>query len=73
MLERIREILLYYTEGEITEDAQLRSDLGLSSFELVEVISSFEDEFGIEIPDRELWKFVSVRDILDYLALHASC
>ena len=67
MLERVKEILSKYTEREITEDAQLRADLGLSSFDLVAIVSEFEDTFDLEISDRELSRFITVRDILGYL------
>ena len=73
MLEKVKIILSKHTEQEITEDAQLRADLGLSSFDLVAIVSEFEDTFDLEISDRELSRFITVRDILDYLESHASC
>ena len=68
LLEQVKRILLQHTENvEITEDSQLVADLGLSSFDLVSVVTEFEDEFGIEISDRDIRKFICVGDILEYL------
>lgn len=68
MFERVKEILSQYTEvKEITEKSQLRADLELSSFDLVSIVTDFEETFEIEISDRDIGKFVCVSDILVYL------
>lgn len=69
MFEQVKEILQDYTNAtEITEDSVLEADLGLSSFDVVSIVTDFEDKFQIEIPDRDLREFISVKDILEYLA-----
>ena len=67
MLERIAEILSKYTKEEITAESTLVNDLGLSSFDIVSIVTAFEDEFDIEISDRDIRKLVSVQDILNYI------
>ncbi len=67
MLEKIAEILSKYTKEEITEESTLVNDLGLSSFDIVSIVTAFEDEFDIEISDRDIRKLVSVADIMDYI------
>lgn len=70
MLEKVRDILSKYTKADrdyITESAVLTADLGLSSFDIVSIVTEFEDEFDIEIPDRDIRKMVTVSDILAYL------
>ncbi len=68
MFERIRKILAQYTDDvEITENSMLEADLGLSSFDVVEIVTEFEEAFGIEIPDRDISRFVCVKDIVEYL------
>jgi acyl carrier protein len=37
---------------------------------VVELIMAFEEEFGIEIPDEEAEKILSVRNAIDYVAAH---
>ncbi len=69
MFEQVRKMLAKYTdEPKIELQSTLEADLGLSSFDVVEIVTEFEEEFGIEIPDRDIWKFVCVKDIVDYLA-----
>lgn len=71
MLEQVKAILSEYTEvEEITEKSQLSADLELSSFDLVSIVTDFEEVFEIEISDRDIGKFVCVSDILDYLRVH---
>ena len=67
MLEKIAEILSKYTKEEITLEATLVNDLGLSSFDIVSIVTAFEDEFDIEISDRNIRKLVSVADIMEYI------
>ncbi|MCH5348879.1 MAG: acyl carrier protein [Oscillospiraceae bacterium] len=68
MFEQVKEILMDYTNAtEITENSALEADLGLSSFDVVSIVTDFEDKFQIEIPDRDIGKFISVKDILEYL------
>ncbi|GFI36067.1 acyl carrier protein [Lachnospiraceae bacterium] len=68
LLEKVKRILLRYTEeGVITQESQLAADLGMSSFDLVSVVTEFEDEFGIEIADRDIRRFICVGDIVEYL------
>lgn len=67
MLEKIAEILSKYTKEEITAESKLINDLGLSSFDIVSIVTAFEDEFDIEISDRDIRKLVSVADIIDYI------
>lgn len=42
-------------------------DLGADSLDIVEIVMSFEEEFGIEIPDEDAEKLKTVQDVLDYL------
>ena len=52
---------------EITPEKHLVSDLELDSFGLMEAVMAVEDEFGIEIPDRDLRLLDTVQDVLVYL------
>ena len=68
MLERVKSIIGKYTEAaDITPESTLAVDLALSSFDLVAIVAEFEDEFEIEVPDRDVMSFVTVQDILTYL------
>lgn len=73
MLEKIKTILENYTEADpdsIIEETNLQADLGLNSFDVMNIVVEFEDTFGIEIPDEDVRKLVTVGDIMDYLETH---
>ncbi len=67
MFEQIKSILSKFTKEEITEKSSFTSDLGLSSFDVVSIVTAFEDEFDIEIPDRDIRKLVKVEDAINYI------
>lgn len=70
MMEKIKEILLDYTEESVVDikpEMDLVKDLGLNSLELVNLIVTFEDEFGIEISDRAIKDLKTVGDIAECL------
>lgn len=68
MFERVRKMLAKYTDtSDIELQSMLEADLGLTSFDVVEIITEFEEEFGIEISDWDIERFILVKDIVDYL------
>ncbi|MBU4293274.1 MAG: acyl carrier protein [Actinobacteria bacterium] len=73
--DKLKEILVDVLGVKI-EDVKAESkfvdDLGADSLDLVELIMSFEDKFGIEISDVEAEKIISVKDALDYINSHTS-
>ena len=54
-------------EKKITENAKFIDDLGADSLDTVELIMEFEDEFGIEIPDEDAEKILSVNQAVKYI------
>lgn len=51
----------------ITLDTNLIDDLGADSLDVVELIMSIEDEFGVSISDEEAATLVTVQRIVDYV------
>ena len=51
----------------ITMEADLKSDLGINSLELADLILACEDKFDVEIDDSQLSKFITVGDVVNYL------
>ena len=73
ILEKLKEIIIEQIKidpDEITLDSNLSKDLEADSLDQVEVLMALEDEFDIEIPDEDAEKFVTVRDIVEYLEKH---
>jgi NADH dehydrogenase (ubiquinone) 1 alpha/beta subcomplex 1 len=54
----------------VTPGASFEKDLGLDSLDVVELVMAFEEEFGVEIPDADADKIVSVTDAVKYIAAH---
>jgi acyl carrier protein len=52
---------------EVTDESSFVEDLGADSLDTVELIMEFEDEFGVEIPDEEAEKILSVGEAIAYL------
>lgn len=52
---------------EITPDSSFIEDLGADSLDLVELIMSMEDKFGIEIADEDAEKIVTVQDAINFI------
>ena len=57
-------------ETEITNTSHFQNDLGLDSFDTVEIVMALEDEFVIEISDAEAEKIFSTGDAIDYISKH---
>ena len=51
----------------ITLDTSLVDDLGADSLDVVELIMSIEDDFGVSISDEEAANLVTVQRIVDYV------
>jgi acyl carrier protein len=58
-------------EVQVVPSASFTDNLNADSLDLVELIMSLEEEFGVEIPDEEAEKILTVGDALSYLSTHA--
>ena len=70
IFEKIKNIIveqLQVSEASITEESSFIDDLGADSLDLVELIMALEEEFGIEIPDTDAEKVVTVGDVVSYI------
>jgi acyl carrier protein len=59
-------------EDKVTENASLMEDLEADSLDIVELHMALEEKTGITIPDEELAKLSTVKDILSYMTAHAA-
>lgn len=70
MLERLIKIFKETTgieDVEITKETNLKSDLGLSSFDLAQLVCAVEDEFDVEISNREIKELKTVGDVIKHI------
>jgi acyl carrier protein len=68
--ERLRKIIaeqLSVSEEEVVPEASFIDDLNADSLEMVDLIISLEEEFGIQVSDEDAEKIKSVKDAMDYL------
>ena len=56
--------------SEIRESDELVEDLGISSMDILTLISYLEEEFGIRITERMIRKVVTVGDLVDLVQKH---
>ena len=75
VFERVRKIIadqLGVDEAEIKPETSFVEDLNADSLDLVELIMSLEEEFGVKISDEDAAKILTVQDAMDYLHEHAN-
>ena len=70
VFDRIREYLadqLDVDPDKITPDSDIVEDFGADSLDVVDMITTLSDEFGVEIPDEEIENFHTVGDVVQYV------
>jgi len=68
--EKVKKIIveqLGVDEEDVTPEASFVEDLGADSLDTVELVMAFEEEFGIEIPDEDAEKILTVQNVNDYI------
>ena len=71
MLIKLKDILDNYIDidlNDITEESRLVEDIGLNSYEFMSLIGEIEDEFDIEVEEREVVKIRTIGEILNYIS-----
>ena len=68
--ERVKKIVVEHLGVEpdkVVDSANFIDDLGADSLDTVELVMALEEEFGIEIPDEDAEKILTVGKALDYI------
>ena len=71
--DRLKKIIveqLGVDEEEVTPTASFVEDLNADSLDLVELIMSLEEEFGMEISDEDAERIQKVSDAVEYIEEH---
>ena len=72
--ERVKQIIvdqLGVDAADVTAASSFVDDLGADSLDRVELIMALEETFGIEIPDEDAEKIVTVQNAVDYIQKNA--
>lgn len=70
MFEEVKKILakqLRISEDKITLESRIFEDLGADSLNIMMLLMTIEEDYGIVIPDEELTSFKTVGDVVKYL------
>ncbi len=68
--DKVKDIIvqnLNVPEDQVTPEAKFIEDLGADSLDTVELVMAFEEEFGIEVPDEDAEKLVSVGAVISHI------
>ncbi|MGN1403036.1 MAG: acyl carrier protein [Ruminococcus sp.] len=70
IFEKLKDLVvdqLGVDDDEVTMEANIQDDLGADSLDVVDLVMSVEEEFGVKIADEELEGIKTVGDIVDYI------
>ena len=68
--EKVRDIMakqLSVKPEEVKAESNIAEDLGADSLDLVEILMSLEDEFGISIPDEAIPQIKTIKDVVEFI------
>lgn len=71
MTEKIKELITNYVEvsiEEVTENSKFIEDLGFNSYDFMSFLGEVEDEFDVEIDEREAMKIHTVGEAVEYIS-----
>lgn len=70
MLEAVKDILakqLRVDVDSISDDTDIVEDLGADSLDIVEMLMTIEQEYGVVVPDEAIMTFKTVGDVARYI------
>ena len=66
-IDKVKQIIaeqLCISTDDISDEAKVVEDLGADSLDVVEMLITFEDEFGVSIPDEKLKELSDIPSIV---------
>ncbi len=70
IFDKLKELVvdqLGVEEDEVTMEVSMQDDLGADSLDLVDLVMSVEEEFGVKVADEDLENIKTVGDIVNYI------
>lgn len=72
-VEKVKEIIanqLSVKVDTLKDETNIAEELGADSLDVVEILMSLEDEFGVSIPDEAIPQIKTIKDIVDFIENH---
>ena len=72
--DRVKKIVVEHLgvdEGKVTDNASFIDDLGADSLDTVGLVMTFEEEFGVEIPDDAKENILTIKDAISSIEEHS--
>lgn len=72
-VEKVKEIIanqLSVKVDTLKDETNIAEELGADSLDVVEILMSLEDEFGVSIPDEAIPKIKTIKDIVEFIDTH---
>ena len=73
-IDKVKKIIagqLSVAVEKITDTTNIAEDLGADSLDLVEILMSLEDEFGVSIPDEAIPEIKTINDVVAFIDKNA--
>lgn len=73
--KKVKEVLernLNVNKKKLTLDSSLVDDLGMDSFTSIELVFELEEKLGIDIPEEDARKLITVGDVVSYITSRVS-
>lgn len=70
MLEKLKEMICEYVEVDkntVTENSRFVEDLGFTSYDFMSMVGELEDEFVIEVEERQVAEIRTVGEAVHYI------
>lgn len=70
IIEKVKELLaeqLGMDVKEIHDDSNILEDLGADSLDIIEMLMTLEDEYGVTIPDDQIGQVKTVKQVADLI------
>lgn len=70
IIEKVKELLaeqLGIDVGTIADEANILEDLGADSLDIIEMLMTLEDEYGITIPDDKINQVKTVKQVAELI------
>ena len=70
MLEKLKDMICEYVEVDknaVTENSRFVEDLGFTSYDFMSMVGELEDEFDIEVEERQVEEIRTVGEAVHYI------